>query len=100
VDGAGGTDFRDRLADRWDASPPFQRLVRDVGRITGFSGLLMVGVELALILMTPADLFFGASWVILWAWAAVSAYACISYTKTCLEIEMLWWKEEMVRGTP
>ncbi|KAF8589691.1 hypothetical protein K439DRAFT_1331778 [Ramaria rubella] len=100
VDGGAGTAYRDRLSERWNRSPPFQLLVRDVGRILGFSGLLMVGVELALILMTPADLFYGASWVILWVWAALSAYFCISYTKACLVVEKDWWQHEVVERTP
>lgn len=88
--------YRDRLADRWEASPPFQRLVRDVGRITCLSGMLMVGVELALILMTPVEVYFGASWVVLWLWAALAAYFCVSYTKACLRSERAWWKQEIL----
>lgn len=83
--------YRENLAERWDVSPPFRRLVRDVGRILASSGLLMVSIEVALIIVTPVDVFFGASWLILWAWAALSACYCISYTKKCLREEKVWW---------
>ena len=92
VDGGGGAQYRDQLAERWSSSTPFRYLVRDVGRVLGCSGLLMVSVELALILMTPAEVFIGASWVVFWTWAALSTYCCVCYTKTCLAVERDWWK--------
>ena len=92
VDGGGGVEYRDRLAERWRTSPPFRYLVRDVGRILSLTGLVMTGVELGLILMTTSEFFIGASWAILWAWAALSTYCCVAYTQTCLAYERDWWK--------
>ncbi|KAF8528171.1 hypothetical protein BU17DRAFT_39253 [Hysterangium stoloniferum] len=91
VDGGGGVEFRDELLERWNASLPFQSLVYNVGWILGTSGICMVLLELGLMMTTPIDIFFGLSWVILWAWAGLGAYYCIRYTKSRLKAEKLWW---------
>lgn len=64
--GGGKVEYRGRLADQWKVSLPFRHLVRDVRRILGCSGPLLVGVEITLIFMTPAEVSMGASVVVLW----------------------------------
>jgi len=100
VDGGGGVEFREELLERWNASLPFQSLVYNIGWILGTSGFFMVLVELALMMTTPIDIFFGLSWIILWAWAGLGAYYCIKYTKSRLEAEKLWWDNEVLNAGP
>jgi len=56
--------------------------------------MLMVGIELAIIFMTPVEFFFGVSWIVLWLWAALTSYFGVLFTKARLRSEKAWWKEQ------
>lgn len=96
VDGGAGARFRDELAERWNASTPFQTLIYKMGWILGFSGLAMALIELLFMMTMPIDIFFGLSWVIFWTWAGYITYYCIRYTRASLLAEREWWDKEIL----
>lgn len=96
VDGGAGARFRDELAERWNASVPFQNLIYKIGWIIGYSGLAMAFIELIFMMTMPIDVFFGLSWVIFWSWAGYITYYCIRYTRASLLAEREWWDKEIL----
>lgn len=99
-DGGGGQGFRDRLNARWEASPPFRKLLEDITLYVGLGFLAQSLVQVVVLFATDEKIFVAVSTVLLWGWCGLSALWAIPYTKQALQEEKLWWANHSVSGTP
>ncbi|KAF8158455.1 hypothetical protein B0H34DRAFT_708927 [Crassisporium funariophilum] len=97
VDFKHGRDFRRAFHDRWNSSPPFQRLMYHLTIYWTVSSIIYCGVTAAISWGTPLRFAFG--WVLgqLFVWAGVSALGCRLIAKKGLSDEHDWWSRERSR---
>jgi hypothetical protein len=90
-DGSGGQAFRDRLNVRWQASPPFRKLLETLTLYLGLGFIAQTMVQVVILFATDEKVFVALSTVVLWGWCGASALWAIPYTKRALREEKLGW---------
>jgi len=95
VDFKYGREFRRSLHDRWNASPPFQRLMMHLTLYWTISAAVYCGVTAAVSWTTPLDFAFAWTLGQLFVWARVSAFGGKILANKGLRYERKWWAREM-----
>jgi hypothetical protein len=78
---------------RWNASPPFRKLLEDLTLYLGLGFLVQTAVQAVVLFGTDEKVFVAVSTVILWGWCGLSALWAVPYTKRALRDEKVWWVE-------
>jgi len=94
VDGCGGTEFRQRLNLRYQASKMFRLMLH---RLTLFwaAGALAVAVLSTILIFTlPKDAAYVVGWTVPFLWAGVWAIITTKWVQRSLKEEESVWQEE------
>ncbi|KAF4617127.1 hypothetical protein D9613_005783 [Agrocybe pediades] len=94
VDFRHGKEFRRTLHERWHASPPFQRLMRQLTIYWTVSAAVYCGVTAAVSWAAPLNFAFAWTLAQLFIWARLSAIGCRILSRRGLKQERLWWERE------
>ncbi|KAK7467325.1 hypothetical protein VKT23_004382 [Stygiomarasmius scandens] len=91
-----GREFRRCVHGRYEASPPFQRLMTELTVYWVFMSAVYCGITAAV--TWAASLNFAFGWVLgqLFIWALVSAYGCYLLARRGLRKEEAWWAQQGV----
>ncbi len=95
VDGNGLTESRQRFTARYNASPPFARMIAELNNFIGT--VLCVQIAPAVVLITCSDdrhLTFGLAFAILAPTLAVLATVAFYLGRYRLAEEKLWWQHQ------
>jgi len=86
-----GRTFRKEINARWDASPPFQRMITQLTLYWVFSIVFYCAVTAAVTWSTSLGFAFG--WVLgqFFIWLIVSIIGSFIWTKWSLQVEREWW---------
>jgi hypothetical protein len=90
VDFRHGREFRKKLHERWNASPPFRRLITHLTIFWVVSAAIYCGATIAVSLATPLKFAFGWTLGQLFLWAAISGLICRIWVKQGLRAEQEW----------
>ena len=95
VDGGGGTEYREALNRRYEASHIFRAMLRRLGVFWAVGGEVTAIVTTILICVLPYDPAYVVGWSLPFVWAGVWTLATIWYVKRELKKEKIAWTEEM-----
>ena len=95
VDGSGGTDFREALNRRYEASHVFRSMLRRMGAFWAFGAQGMAVVLTILIFTIQDEAAYVVGWAAPWIWAGVWVWITIWYVKRKLREEKEGWAEEI-----
>lgn len=99
MDGGGGAAFRARFDARYRASPPFQRMLCELGLLMGAGAIALLAMELGLTYSGASqDVVYGASMAIAVVWAGVGACVAITYCNWALRREKAWFAAQALQG--
>ncbi|EIW85669.1 hypothetical protein CONPUDRAFT_118641 [Coniophora puteana RWD-64-598 SS2] len=88
VDGGGGTEFRRRWNERYDASADFRRLMVRLDLLWGFSGLALAGGIFGVVFgVQEENVGYVVGWGAPWVWAAGMALVTLRMTTATLRRE-------------
>ncbi|KAK2607561.1 hypothetical protein N8I77_006225 [Diaporthe amygdali] len=99
VDGSGGTDFREALNRRYEASHIFRTMLRRLGVFWAVGAQAMAVVCTILIFTVSEDAAYAIGWSVPFGWAGVWAVATIWYVKKELKREKAHWIAEASKST-
>jgi len=94
VDGGGGTEFRQRLNLRYQASHYFRQMLHRLTLFWAVGALIIAAVTTAIIFTTSRDVAYVIGWTLPFAWAAVSALITTMWVQHNLKHEKRVWHEE------
>lgn len=95
VDGSGGTDFREALNRRYEASHVFRTMLRRLGVFWAAGAEGMAVVCTILIFTVSENAAYAIGWSVPFGWAGVWTVCTIYYVKGELKREKLAWAEEV-----
>ncbi|KAH0144542.1 hypothetical protein KCU67_g13035, partial [Aureobasidium melanogenum] len=96
VDGGGGTLYREVLIARYEASPYFRTLLRQLNWFWGLGSFAVALMTTSLIYTVEnEDAAFGLGWSLCWVWAGVAAAITTFWVKRALRHE----KQRLARKT-
>jgi hypothetical protein len=98
VDGSGGTEFRQRLNLRFQASHYFRQMLHRLTIFWAF-GAIAAGSACTAIIFTldSGDAAYVVGWTMPFAWAAVWAALTVAYVKKSLKKEKKVWAAERAK---
>lgn len=91
VDGSGGTVFRKRLNDRYEASHYFRLMLHRLTLFWSFGALFTATLTTILIFTLERDAAYVVGWVLPFLWAGLWTPATIWYVKRSLAHEKAEW---------
>lgn len=102
VDGSGGTRFRKRLNDRYEASYHFRMMLHRLTLFWGIGALAAAILTTILVFTLPHDPAYVVGWVLPFVWAGIWVPATFWYVKRSLRFERADWQrvigDEGVKG--
>ncbi|ROW06915.1 hypothetical protein VMCG_04151 [Cytospora schulzeri] len=99
VDGSGGTDFREALNRRYEASHVFRTMLRRLGVFWAVGAEGMAVVCTILIFTVSDNAAYAIGWSVPFGWAGVWSVCTIYYVKAELKREKIAWAEEVSKIT-
>lgn len=95
ADGGGGTEYREALNRRYEASHMFRAMLRRLGLFWSF-GCEGTAVLITILVFTlPGNAAFCVGWIAPFVWAGIWTVATIWYVKRELKIEKTAWAAEV-----
>lgn len=94
VDGSGGTEFRERLNARYQASKLFRQMVHRVALFWAFGSNAMAVLTTVLVFTLEKDAAYVVGWFAPFVWAAIWAAITVPWVQRCLRIEHERWGED------
>ncbi|GLB21278.1 hypothetical protein AtubIFM61612_011237 [Aspergillus tubingensis] len=91
VDGNGGTEFRDRLDQRYNASPPFRNMLHRLTILWMVPQMLVAGGTLAGIVIADHELAYTLGWSVPAIWAGIWAMVMVICIRVELRRERHYW---------
>lgn len=95
VDGSGGTDYREKLNRRYEASHMFRAMLRRLGLFWSIGAMVMAVVCTILVFTIEIDAAYTVGWSAPFVWAGVWALITVWYVKKKLKEEKIGWTEEI-----
>jgi hypothetical protein len=95
VDGNGGTDFREALNRRYEASHVFRAMLRRLGAFWAFGAQTIAVVLTILIFTIHPEAAYVLGWSVPFIWAGIWTLITIWYVKKKLREEQIAWAEEL-----
>jgi hypothetical protein len=92
VDGGGGITFRTAFMARYNASPKFRELLRQMTWFWGVPSLVVGVVLMAVIFTVRREVAYGLGWTIPAIWAGIWTLVTIFWVKRALREEERDWK--------
>ncbi|KAJ5301513.1 hypothetical protein N7508_006376, partial [Penicillium antarcticum] len=92
VDGKGGSKFRDRLDQRYKASPPFRGMLHRVTMLWAVPQVLVAGGTLAGIVIADHELAYTLGWSVPAIWAAIWIVGTVIWIRVELRRERNHWR--------
>lgn len=93
--------FRAHILARYDASPDFRRMIRNLSYFIGLSEILSSAVATILIMVLNQDAGYGLGWGLPHACTAAISVLTWLYVKKCLREEHVRWDEKVaLEGVP
>jgi len=97
VDGSGGTEFRENLNRRYEASHVFRSMLRRLGEFWAFGANLAAVLTTILIFTLSRDAAYVVGWSLPFVWAGIWTPVTIWYVRKKLRDEKKAWTEEVAR---
>ncbi|KAF2112394.1 hypothetical protein BDV96DRAFT_602310 [Lophiotrema nucula] len=91
VDGSGGTEFRQRLNLRYQASKAFREMLHRLTLFWAFGALMITAVTVAIVFTIQRDAAYVVGWTVPFVWAALWTAITIPYVQKCLKYEYTEW---------
>lgn len=92
VDGSGGTGYRKRLSNRYEASPRFRQMIRKLSWFWSVPGLAIAAGTTAIIFgLKNREISYIIGWTLPFVWAGVWTVITIKYVQRQLRIELEEW---------
>ncbi|OJJ70037.1 hypothetical protein ASPBRDRAFT_56780 [Aspergillus brasiliensis CBS 101740] len=91
VDGKGGTEFRDRLDQRYIASPPFRNMLHRLTMLWMIPQMLVAGGTLAGIVIADHELAYTLGWSVPAIWAGTWVVVTVVCVRVELRRERHYW---------
>jgi len=98
VDGSGGTEFRQRLNLRYQASHYFRQMLHRLTLFWAFGALAIATVTTALIFTVNRNVAYVLGWTVPFGWALVWAGLTTLYVQKNLKKERKVWAEERAKA--
>ena len=95
VDGSGGTEFRENLNRRYEASHVFRAMLRRLDMYWAFGAEIMAVVTTILIFTLGEDAAYVVGWSVPFIWAGIWTWGTIIYVRRKLAEEKKAWAEEV-----
>ncbi|KAK6442364.1 hypothetical protein LTR95_001410 [Oleoguttula sp. CCFEE 5521] len=99
VDGSGGTDFREALNKRYEASHIFRAMLRRLGLFWSLGAQGFAVVCTILVFTLQKDGAYAVGWAAPFIWAGVWTLLTIWYVKKMLKVEAEAWAQELAEKT-
>ncbi|KAK3718848.1 hypothetical protein LTR37_004764 [Vermiconidia calcicola] len=96
VDGSGGTEFRENLNRRYEASHMFRSMLRRLGEFWAFGAQATAVVTTILVYTLGEDAAYVVGWSLPFVWAGFATWFTIWYVRRKLGQEKKAWTEEML----
>ncbi|OCK79078.1 hypothetical protein K432DRAFT_355609 [Lepidopterella palustris CBS 459.81] len=93
VDGSGGTEFRQRLNLRYQASRMFRQMLHRLTLFWAFGAVGVAAVSTAIIFTVSRDVAYVLGWTIPFVWAGVWAFVTTKWVQKSLRAEYANWQE-------
>jgi hypothetical protein len=93
VDGSGGTEFRQRLNLRYQASKAFREMLHRLTLFWAIGAIVCATVTTAIIFTIQRDAAYVVGWILPFLWAGVWAAITIPWVQRDLEKEYNDWTE-------
>ncbi|KAF2405399.1 hypothetical protein EJ06DRAFT_453280, partial [Trichodelitschia bisporula] len=94
VDGSGGTEFRQRLNLRYQASHYFRQMLHRLTLFWAFGALAAASATTAIIFTTERNTAYVIGWTLPFAWGAVWTLITFPWVKRSLAHEEKIWQDE------
>ncbi|KAF2842677.1 hypothetical protein M501DRAFT_1012079 [Patellaria atrata CBS 101060] len=94
VDGSGGTEFRQRLNLRYQASHLFRQMLHRLTLFWAFGAFGVASATTAIIFTIDGDIAYILGWVIPFIWAGIWSWITIIWVQRDLEKERREWPKE------
>jgi len=98
VDGSGGTEFRQRLNLRYQASHVFRQMLHRLTLFWAIGAIAAASAATAIIFTCSRDVAYVVGWTLPFAWAAVWAFFTTLYVQKNLKLEEKVWAEERAKA--
>ena len=95
VDGSGGTEFREALNRRYEASHVFRAMLRRLGAYWAIGAEAMAVLTTILVFTIGKNAAYVVGWSIPFIWAGIWTVGTIMYVKKKLREEKKAWAEEV-----
>lgn len=95
VDGGGGTEFRTRLDERFQASHYFRQMLHRLSTLWAVGAAGAATVTTILVFTLERDAAYAVGWVLPWLWAALWTCLTFWYVKRCLRYERENWGKQV-----
>jgi hypothetical protein len=95
VDGAGGTEYREALNRRYEASHVFRTMLRQLGLFWSIGAMAMATLCTILIFTINAEAGYVIGWAAPFIWAGIWTLATFWYVGRKLKEEKIAWAEEV-----
>ncbi|KGO48409.1 hypothetical protein PEX1_049910 [Penicillium expansum] len=92
VDGQGGTRFRERLDQRYKASPPFRSMLHRVTMLWAVPQVVVAGGTLAGIFIADRELAYTLGWSVPAIWAGLWVVLTVIWIGVELRRERHYWR--------
>ncbi|WPH01168.1 Hypothetical protein R9X50_00400400 [Acrodontium crateriforme] len=97
VDGSGGTEFREALNRRYEASHVFRAMLRRLGMFWAIGSELMAVVLTILIFTIQKEAAYVVGWAVPFIWAGIWTAITFWYVNRKLKEETITWAEELAQ---
>jgi len=91
VDGSGGTKFRKRLNDRFEASHYFRQMLHRLTLFWAIGSAFIAVLTTILVFTLDGDVAYCIGWALPFVWAGIWTWATIWYVKKELQFEKAEW---------
>lgn len=98
VDGSGGTEFRQRLNLRYQASHYFRQMLHRLTLFWALGALCTAAATTAVIFTTSRNVAYVVGWTVPFGWAGVWAVVTTYWVKASLKHEERVWQEERAKA--
>lgn len=95
VDGSGGTEFRENLNKRYEASHTFRAMLRRLGLFWAVGSMSIAVLDTILIFTIQHEAAYVIGWALPFFWAGIWTLATWLYVKKKLRDEKTAWAEEV-----
>lgn len=95
VDGSGGTEYRERLNARWEASPRFRRMITHLSWFWSVLSILVAAVTTVIIFTIDREIAYCLGWTLPFIWAGIWVVITIKWVQRELKIEHAEWNKEL-----